>query len=76
MVRIVNQSLTTTHAPLSGRDARRAARWIARSTARNPLRRVRVACEEQAQRDPLASLGDRVWCERHADWATVVEVTE
>ncbi|MFC4616414.1 hypothetical protein ACFO3K_16930 [Cellulomonas algicola] len=76
MVRIVNQSLTATHAPISDADARRAARRLARTAARNPLRRVRVDCEPHAVRDPLATLGDRVWCDAHADWATVVEVTE
>jgi hypothetical protein len=76
MVRLVNQSLTASHAGLSARDAERAQRRIARTTARNPLRRVHLTCEPVAVRDPLARLGDRVWCDGHADWATVVDVIE
>lgn len=76
MVRLVNQSLIASHAELSAQDAERARRRIARRTARNPLRRVHLTCEPVAVRDPLARVGDRVWCDNHADWATVVDVVE
>ena len=76
MVRLVHQSLVTTRPAISDRDAEAARRRIARRTARNPLRRVRITCEPHAVRDALATVGDRIWCDTHADWATVVEVTE
>jgi hypothetical protein len=37
---------------------------------------VRLACCESAVRDALAQVGDRVWCDSHADFARVVSVVE
>ena len=73
MARIVT---TTPERQLTPAEARTAARRIARSTARNPLRRVHLACEERAVRDAVARLGDHVWCENHAEFARVVRVVE
>ena len=77
MVRIVNQSLNTSRpGELSPAERQRAERRIARQRQRNPLRRVRLACDESSIRDETAVVGDHVWCEAHADFARVVDVVE
>lgn len=77
MVRIVNQSLATSRGgELNAEQRERALRRLARTTQRNPLRRVRLACCEPAVRDALAQRGDHVWCDTHEDFARVVDVTE
>ena len=77
MVRIVHATITTTpERQLTPAQALTAERRIARSTAKNPLRRVHLACEERAVRDAVARLGDHVWCEKHAEFARVVRVVE
>ena len=58
---------------LTAADRRRAERRIARQVAKNPLRRVRIDCCGWV-RDPLAVVGDWVWCETHADQARVLEL--
>lgn len=75
MVRIVNQSLAS-HRELDQAQRQRAERRLARQAQRNPLRRVRLACCERAVRDPVAQVGDHVWCDTHADFARVVAVVE
>ena len=70
---------TTERHPRTGRvvltpaDRRRAERRIARQVAKNPLRRVRIDCCGWI-RDPLAVVGDWVWCDTHADQARVLEL--
>lgn len=76
MVRIVNATLAPRTPELTPSQARAAHRRIARSTAKNPLRRVHLDCELNAQRDPLAQVGDRVWCSTHQEFAVVVRVVE
>jgi hypothetical protein len=76
MARVINGSLTGTQNVLTETDRRRAKARLARRVERNPLRRVQLACEVKAQRDPLAVVGDLVWCDPHEDFARVVAVTE
>ena len=77
MVRIVNQSLNASRGEaLSPAERQRAERRIARQRQRNPLRRVRLACDDSSIRDETAVVGDHVWCEAHADFARVVAVVE
>ena len=40
----------------------------------NPLRRVKVACCIGWRRDPLAEVGDWIWCDTHQDKSRVIEV--
>lgn len=54
------------------REAIRRAKEIARS---NPLRRVRITCHGWV-RDPMAVVGDWLWCETCADSSRVIEVVE
>lgn len=70
---------------LDGRDRQvrltpaqeRAARArLARHERANPLRRVLLACETRYQRDPVAVVGDHVWCDTHGDFARVVRVVQ
>lgn len=77
MARVINASPTGAPArELTAQQRRQAQRRLARRTAKNPLRRVRLACEERSQRDPVAVVGDHVWCETHNDFARVISVVE
>lgn len=76
MARVITGTYTHREVELSAADRRRAHTRLARAAAKNPLRRVTLACETAAQRDPDARLGDRVWCDQHADFAVVVSVVE
>ena len=76
MVRIVNDSLTPHSRQLGADERRRAERRLSRRQAANPLRRVLLACETTYVRDPVAVVGDHLWCEAHADFALVLEVVE
>ena len=76
MARTFHPSSTTTTAVLSDADSSRGRALLAKRTARNPLRRVRLECETTSTRDPIAVVGDHVWCETHGDFARVVSVVE
>lgn len=60
---------------LSAADIRRAERKLARTQAKNPLRRVFLTCHGWV-RDPLAQVGDWLWCDECADNRRVTEVAE
>lgn len=78
MARIVNSRLMTStpaRPVLTAADRRRAQRRLDRARARNPLRRVRLACHGWV-RDTSAVVGDWVWCEQCADVRKVAEVAE
>jgi hypothetical protein len=76
VVRIVNDSLTPHPRQLAADERRRAERRLSRRQAANPLRRVLLACETTYVRDPVAVVGDHLWCEAHADFARVVDLVE
>lgn len=76
MARLIVEAYASPTAELSTQDRRRAHRRIARQRARNPLRRILLACEVASQRDATAAVGDLVWCEEHADFAGVISVVE
>jgi hypothetical protein len=63
-------------ARLTDAQRRQAARELAKATARNPLRRVRLSCRHLWIRDPVAVLHDWMWCDRCADNRRVTEVVE
>ena len=76
MVRVVTGKMhTRVSEPLADSERRRAARKIAKAQQRNPLRRVRLSCCGWV-RDPIAAVGDWLWCDKHEDKARVVEVAE
>lgn len=75
MVRVLSGSDRTRRRLTPAQQARGRAR-LARTTAANPLRRVRLACETTSRRDPVAVVGDHVWCDTHGDFARVVTVIE
>lgn len=59
---------------LTASAARKAQALLAQHEGQNLRRRVRIECEEVLVRDASAVLNDHVWCERHRDFARVVEV--
>lgn len=76
MARVITGNYTSKDISLTAADRRRGASRLARKAHRNPLRRVTLACETAAQRDPIAQVGDHVWCDNHAEFALVVKVVE
>jgi hypothetical protein len=76
VTRIVNQALVGRTRELTRAQQTEARRRLRRAAHANPLRRVTPGCCGVAARDPLARVGDRVWCERCGDWASVVTVVE
>lgn len=66
---------TPNNRPLTASQRRSALRKIDKLTAQNPLRRVRTHCCGWV-RDPLAQVGDWVWCDTHSDTTRVIEVAE
>ena len=76
MARVITGTYTRTEHRITAADRRRGSNRLARTSKRNPLRRITLACETTAQRDPDAQLGDHVWCDVHADFAVVVDVVQ
>lgn len=75
MARIINRNYEDTRA-LTDEQRKDARRKLRATQNKNRMRRIRLACDDRATRDPSAQLGDHVWCETHSDWAQVVNVTE
>jgi hypothetical protein len=77
MARIVNSSLVASKSvDLSAAERRTASRKLARRSKANPLRRVRLSCCHQWVRDPIAVVGDWLWCETDGDLGRVDELAE
>ena len=77
MARIVNSALVATApAELTPAERRRGERTLAKRQARNPLRRVRLACCERWVLDPSARVGDWLWCDVDGDLGRVTELAE
>jgi len=76
MVRVVNSKLMESAQVLTPVQQRKARAEIARRRCSNPLRRVQLSCCTGWVRDPMAMVGQRVWCDHHCDWADVVAVDE
>lgn len=76
MARVINGTLTATRSTLNDGERRRAQARLDRRAARNPLRRVLLACDERSTRDAVAVVGDHVWCATHEDFGRVVSVVE
>jgi hypothetical protein len=77
MARIVNSSLVATASvDLTAAERRTASRKLERRRRTNPLRRVRLACCQQWIRDPVAVVGDWLWCDADADLGRVDELAE
>lgn len=76
MARVITGALSAPTLQLSERQRQLATRRLARAAGKNALRRVHLACDTSGTRDPVAKVGDRVWCERHGDFAVVVAVVQ
>lgn len=76
MVRVVTGEMhKRASGPLTASDRRQARRQLAKAQRQNPLRRVRITCCGWV-RDPIAQVGDWLWCEKHKDKYRVGEVAE
>ena len=76
MARVITGAMYAPAVELDDHARRRAQARLDRQAATNRLRRVHLACETSGQRDPIARVGDLVWCNQHGDFARVVSVVE